>query len=167
MKIASWFIFVILFCYLFGQNCILAQSNYSLVSLSFADAALGNQIINTWSLTHYGDQTYLALAQKNTQWDFVFIVVYVCIIIMVSNAQMQKEKSSFLNEMLRLNFFIALFIGGSDFIENLLFMHNFHHVGDIESYQGTFVFSFIKWGLLSIVITILIISMLKKLVSKT
>jgi hypothetical protein len=114
-------------------------SGKGIVNLELANKDSGVEIIALWSDTLYGDQTLLNIAQKNTHLDFLFIFVYVVLIMTLSNSQMQREKTSWLNELLRLNLFLAFLIGLLDVIENIRLLHSFHHPGNMAEFWQCFL----------------------------
>ncbi|MBO9674651.1 MAG: hypothetical protein J7577_14485 [Sphingobacteriaceae bacterium] len=126
----------------FQGNILQQFSSKGIINLELADKGTGVEIISIWSDTLYGDQTLLNVAQKNTHLDFLFILVYVLLIITLSNSQMQREKTSWLNELLRLNLFLAFLIGLLDVVENIRLLHSFHHPGDLAEFWRT---DFIAW----------------------
>ena len=136
-------------------------SRKGIINLELANKDTGVEIIALWSDTLYGDQTLLSIAQKNTHLDFLFILVYVVLIMTLSNSQMQREKTSWLNELLRLNLFLAFLIGSLDVIENIRLLHSFHHPGNMAEFWRTDFIAWPKFVLAGWVILIYVSSVIK------
>ncbi len=145
----------------FQGNILQRFSGKGIVSLELANKDTGVEIIGLWSDTLYGDQTLLNLAQKNTHLDFLFILVYVLLIMTLSNAQMQREKTSWLNELLRLNLFLAFLIGALDVIENIRLLHSFHHPGNLDEFWRTDFIAWPKFVMAGWVILVYLLSIIK------
>lgn len=145
----------------FQGNMLQQVSGKGIISLELANKDTGTEIISLWSDTLYGDQTLLNLAQKNTHLDFLFILVYVLLIMTLSNAQMQREKTSWLNELLRLNLFLAFLIGALDVIENIRLLHSFHHPGNLAEFWRTDFIAWPKFVMAGWVILVYIFSLIK------
>ena len=141
-------------------------SGKGIVNLELANKDAGVEIIALWSDTLYGDQTLLNIAQKNTHLDFLFILVYVVLIMTLSNSQMQREKTSWLNELLRLNLFLAFLIGSLDVIENIRLLHSFHHPGNMAEFWRTDFIAWPKFVIAGWVILIYVFSVIKGYMSK-
>ncbi|WP_431291803.1 hypothetical protein [Pedobacter sp. P26] len=145
----------------FQGNILQQFSGKGIISLELANKDAGTEIISLWSDTLYGDQTLLNLAQKNTHLDFLFILVYVLLIMTLSNAQMQREKTSWLNELLRFNLFLAFLIGTTDVVENIRLIHSFHHLGNLGEFWRTDFIAWPKFVMAGWVILIYIFSVIK------
>ncbi|NII82385.1 MULTISPECIES: hypothetical protein [unclassified Pedobacter] len=162
MKKILILVFIIICGVMSFQGKILQQfSGKGIINLELAKKDTGVEIIALWSDTLYGDQTLLNLAQKNTHFDFLFIFVYVVLIMTLSNAQMQREKASWLNELLRLNLFLAFLIGSLDVIENIRLLHSFHHPRDIAEFWRTDFIAWPKFVIAGWVILVYVFSIIK------
>ncbi|QNR86158.1 hypothetical protein H9N25_07025 [Pedobacter riviphilus] len=162
MKKILILVFIIICGVMSFQGKILQQfSGKGIINLELAKKDTGVEIIALWSDTLYGDQTLLNLAQKNTHLDFLFIFVYVLLIMTLSNAQMQREKASWLNELLRLNLFLAFLIGSLDVIENIRLLHSFYHPGDIAEFWRTDFIAWPKFVIAGWVILVYVFSIIK------
>lgn len=161
-------ILILLFLIVFGvllyqESLLLKLSNYGVIDLEISEQDKGASIISIWQKTLYGDQTLLTLARQNTHLDFLFIIVYVALMVTLSNSRMQREKSSWLNELLRLNLLLAFLIGALDLVENIRILHNFHHVGNTAEFWSTCYFSLPKFALLFWVVLVYVLSLVKSL----
>ena len=141
-------------------------SGKGIINLELANKDTGVEIVSLWSDTLYGDQALLNIAQKNTHLDFLFVVVYVLLIITLSNSQMQREKTSWLNELLRLNLFLEFLIGSLDVIENIRLLHSFHHPGNMAEFWRTDFIAWPKFVIAGWVILIYVFSVIKGYSSK-
>jgi len=162
MKKILILVFIIVFGIMSFQGKVLQHfSGKGIINLELANKDTGVEIIALWSDTLYGDQTLLSIAQKNTHLDFLFILVYVVLIMTLSNSQMQREKTSWLNELLRLNLFLAFLIGSLDVIENIRLLHSFHHPGNMAEFWRTDFIAWPKFVLAGWVILIYVSSVIK------
>jgi hypothetical protein len=150
----------------FQGNILQKFSGKGIINLELANKDTGTEIVSLWSDTTYGDQTLLNLAQKNTHLDFLFILVYVLLIMTLSNAQMQREKTSWLNELLRFNLFLAFLIGSLDVIENIRLLHSFHHPGNLAEFWRTDFLAWPKFVMAGWVILIYLFSVIKGCLNK-
>lgn len=141
-------------------------SGKGIINLELADKDTGVEIISLWSDILYGDQTLLNVAKKNTHLDFLFIFVYVVLIMTLSNSQMQREKTTWLNELLRLNLFLAFLIGSLDVIENIRLLHSFHHPGNMAEFWRTDFIAWPKFVIAGWVILVYVFSVIKGYMSK-
>ncbi|QXU43211.1 hypothetical protein [Pedobacter sp. D749] len=145
----------------FQGNILQKFSGKGIINLELANKDTGTEIISLWSDTLYGDQTLLNLAQKNTHLDFLFILVYVLLIMTLSNAQMQREKTNCLNELLRFNLFLAFLIGSLDVIENVRLLHSFHHPGNLAEFWRTDFIAWPKFLIVGWIILVYLFSVIK------
>ena len=148
IKNLTWFVFLLLVLFMGFQGRVLQCSNsrhYTIVQLETARQSQGQAILHAWDSIRYGKGTMLDLVRSNTHWDFLFIICYVSLIMMESNAQMQRERWLFLNELLRLNLLLALLAGLCDVAENTMLLHNFRHVSDGRYYLETFWVTYPKF----------------------
>lgn len=167
MKMILILLFIIVCGVMSFQGKILQHSSgKGIINLELATKDTGVEIIALWSDTLYGDQTLLNIAQKNTHLDFLFVLVYVVLIMTLSNSQMQREKTSWLNELLRLNLFLAFLIGSLDVIENIRLLHSFHHPGNMAEFWRTDFIAWPKFVIAGWVILIYVFSVIKGYMSK-
>jgi len=145
----------------FQGNILQKFSGKGIINLELANKDTGTEITSLWSDTLYGDQTLLNLAQKNTHLDFLFILVYVLLIMTLSNAQMQREKTNWLNELLRFNLFLAFLICSLDVIENIRLLHSFQHPGNLTEFWRTDFIAWPKFLIVGWVILVYLFSVIK------
>jgi hypothetical protein len=79
---------------------------------------------------------------------------------------MQREKTTWLNELLRLNLFLAFLIGSLDVIENIRLLHSFHHPGNMAEFWRTDFIAWPKFVITGWVILIYVFSVIKGYMSK-
>ncbi|WP_343524807.1 hypothetical protein [Pedobacter sp.] len=150
------------------QGKILQQlSGKGIINLELAGKSTGAEIISLWNNTRYGDQTLLNVAEQNTHLDFLFILVYVLLIMTLSNAQMQREKTGWLNELLRLNLFLAFVIGSFDVVENIRLLHSFHHPANPAEFWQTDFIAWPKFIIAGWVLLVYLFSVIKPYLVKT
>lgn len=115
----------------------------NLFGLPLLSSAEASAQLFTWaSFPTRAGGTVLDATRLNTQWDFLFIVGYVSILIILSYNQMQRESRPWLNTLLRFGFLLAIVGGIFDAIENVFLLADMtpynamHHC-----YYSPFVFS--------------------------
>lgn len=123
----------------------LSGSDNSIINIELAGKEDGAKIIKAWSDTKYKCGTVLDLARKDTYWDYLFIIIYVGLIMVESTALRQFEPDYPLNELLRMNLFIAVLAGLLDVIENMVILHNLRHFANPDHYFPSKWFSIIKF----------------------
>ncbi|MES2418408.1 MAG: hypothetical protein V4541_09485 [Bacteroidota bacterium] len=161
MKKLIWPVFFIVVACMAYQGALLKASGYGIVSLEFANADMGNTILTIYNKVRYGDTTLLEVAKGNLQLDFLFIMLYVPLMMMLSNIQMQREKWTPLNELLRLNLLLAMLAGGLDVAENIRLLHNMHHIGESGLYWGTLWLALPKFALAGWIVLVWLVSVVK------
>jgi hypothetical protein len=148
-------ILVFLYC-----NQFFSENNApGIVCLELANASRGKEILALWSKTGL-----LSIARSITWFDFAFIFFYVAIIISLSNRQIRKEPSIFLNSLLRANFFFAAIAGLLDISENILLLYNTYQYDDGE-YISTRLIAWPKFVLAGWTVLVWLISFMKTRVS--
>ncbi|WP_343692666.1 hypothetical protein [Chitinophaga sp.] len=164
MKIILWLLFIVLVI-ITGQEAHIIQVNAgdqaTLLHLEFTDFAAGKKILDCWRGITYGEGTLLSLAQSNTRTDFLFLITYTLLLISYSNSQMQQERNPALNNLLRLNLFLAVLAGLCDVSENLILLYDMRHAGEITRYVSSSWVSIAKWLLIGWVILIWLISLIR------
>lgn len=148
MKTILWFPFIVLLVWLeLDVRAIKAGTTegYTPLQLQFADEALGKPMLCAWQNKPFGVDTLLGLVRRSIHTDFFFIISYTLLLFVHSNAQMQRERTSWLNTLLRLNLFLAILTGLLDVTENLILLYNIRHVADPGVYLSTCCISRAKW----------------------
>jgi hypothetical protein len=132
------------------------------VQLQFVNSLEGKDLLNKWCVTAtHHDTTLLQEAVLNTQWDFLFILSYVSLLIIVSYNQMQRERSPSLNNLLRLNFPLAIITGLLDTTENCILLDDMkpYHIG--TSYHSSYWVSLPKFILAAWILLVWLVSLIK------
>jgi len=142
----------------------LAGSDNSIIKIELAGKDDGAKIVKAWSDIKYKCGTVLDLARKDTYWDFLFIVIYVGLIMVESTALRQFEPWYPLNELLRMNLFLAVIAGLLDIIENFIILHNLHHFAIPDHYFPSQWFSIFKFVLAGWCVLIWLIALVHQLI---
>lgn len=143
----------------FQGKVLLQGGGYGILDIEFASKHKTAIIVESWHQLSEGDQQLIAIARRNTHTDFWFILIYVLLIITLSNARMQREQRYWLNELLRLNLLLAVLAGGLDVVENLLLLHNFHYPGAAEACYTTLYVAGGKFSILAFVVFVYVFSL--------
>ena len=142
----GWACFIAAILFNIYQRVVLRDTPLNIFHLEFVNATDGRALISEWEGTPTVNKTTLVQeAIKNTRWDFLFIIGYVSVIIMLSYSQMQREPKAALNELLRLNFLLAIVAGLLDVTENTLLLYNMapHSIGKV--FLSTYWFALPKF----------------------
>ncbi len=162
MRTILWIILVAVAVILYQENNVISNRTGQGISwLEFAKCREGKAMLCRWDSVKYGGGTLIAVAQSNTHWDFVFILTYVLLMILCSSTQMQLEKNTFLNALLRLNLLLALLAGLLDVAEDLILLYDFRHAADPGLYVSSYWVTLPKWILSGWVVLVWLISLAK------
>lgn len=108
------------------------------------------------SLKHVWQQQIISMLHV----DFIFILVYTFLLLLWSYLEMQQQRSTQLNELLRLNIFLGILAAVADCIENMILLHDF--TSPIHAKYEPDVFSLIKWFFIGWILLVLVISLLRR-----
>jgi len=162
MKNILWFMLIVISAVMAYHGWLISASGHTLLELQFVCAGKGAEILGNWSKYYAGDRVLLDVARLNTKIEFLFIVVYVLQLITLSNALMQRERSVFINELLRMNLMLAVLLGLLDVSENIIQLHNFHFPSATMMYISTLYLSIVKWVLAAWILVVLVTSRFKR-----
>ena len=140
---------------------LMHASNYGIVAFEFAKQTHIENILTQWNTGNV-----LPIAKSNMAIDFVFIVFYVALVIMLSYRQMQREKWYVLNSLLRLNFLLIVLAGILDIIEDVFLLKNIHAFSTTHEYTSTYWVALIKFVIAGWAVFVWLISLIKSTVSK-
>lgn len=163
MKIVLWLLFIALVL-IMGQEGLIIEKNagpsFAIFKLEFANCDAGKAMLCLWQSKPYGAGTLLTLARSGTHTDFLFIFTYTLLLIIYSNSQMQRERVSWLNTLLRLNLFLAVLAGLLDISENLILLYDMRHVAEPGRYVSSQIVSAIKWGFVAWAVLVWLVSII-------
>jgi hypothetical protein len=118
-----------------------------ILALEFANATDGREILSLWQM-----KDMLHIGRILTWVDFIYVIFYVALIITVSNRQIRKEPSIFLNALLRASFFFAVLSGIFDVVENICLLYDMYHVGGPTYFAPRWIamlkFALVGWTVL-------------------
>jgi hypothetical protein len=162
MRTILWIILVAVAIILYQENNVISnRTGQGIACLEFANSYDGKATLYQWDAVKYADGTLIGVAQSNTHWDFVFILTYVLLMILCSSIQMQQEKNSFLNALLRLNLLLAVLAGLLDVTEDLILLYDLRHVNDPGLYVSSYWATLPKWILSGWVVLVWVVSLIK------
>lgn len=143
-----------------SQRVSLSDRPLNIFHLEFVNATDGKALLEAWAIkSPTYKTTLLQEAIKNTRWDFLFIIGYVAVIIMLSYNQMQREPRVWLNELLRLNFLLAIIAGLLDVLENLRLLYNMAPDSIGKEFLSSYWFALPKWILVGWVTLVWLVSL--------
>ena len=167
LHIIIWTAFIAVICWNVCQrtrlNCC-CHKDFEILKLEFADSSEGKALLTKWSetpasCTAADEGTLLHQAQINTYVDFVFIFSYVGVMIFLSYSRMQREGRKTLNNLLRLNFFLAIIAGLLDVIENFILLCDMHHYYPGKCYCPAVCIATVKFVLCGWIILVWLVSL--------
>jgi len=156
------FIMVAIF-YLSMYAYIWIASNHilNLFSIEISPASEVKQILTGWQTVKVENQNLLYYARLATWVDFLWILSYTGVLIMVSYAIMQKQRAPFLNNLLRFCFLLAILAGFFDVLENIVLIYDMHQYTPLKNVYSSAIFAWPKW----IFVLFILISWLLSLVN--
>ncbi|MCS3732337.1 hypothetical protein [Mucilaginibacter dorajii] len=167
MRALLWIAFILAVVFIgriSSRITCLAGSDNSIIKIELAGKDDGIKIIKTWSDIKYKCGTVLDLARKDTCWDFLFIVIYIGLIIIESTSFRQFEPYYSLNELLRMNLFLAVIAGLLDITENFIILYNVEHYSTPDCYFPSRWFAGAKFILVIWCILIWLIAIVHRII---
>jgi hypothetical protein len=154
MRIHSifWALFIMVTIFFLGMYFYIwiAAHHYvlNLFSIEIASTSGVKKILSEWQSVKVESQNLLYYARLATWVDFLWIISYVAVLIMVSYAIMQKQKSPFLNNLLRFCFLLAVLAGVFDVLENIVLIYDIYRYTPFKKVYSSAIFSWPKWILI-------------------
>ena len=129
----------------------------SILSLEFANtAAKAEAVVNTWQSESHGGKTLLEHAKINTYWDFMFIFFY-STTLFFAHWSLPKSGNKSLQILFTCLGVASLVAGVLDIIENTGMLRSMDHIVSDRNASITSVCAWIKFILVSISISGLLI----------
>jgi hypothetical protein len=134
-----WAVFILSLLFLRLQDLYIHSWDHHLdiIGLEFANAAQGAAMLHRWDNTMVDTASLLSFAWSNTLVDFLFVIGYVGVLMIVSNHLMQRQPIPALNELLRPCFILAVLAGSLDILENGILLFNMYHYRPTHTYIST------------------------------
>ena len=121
---------------------------YNIVKLELADAKQGPPILEQWNGIQIDTSTQLRYARTDLWIDFLFILGYTGILIIVSYFLMQRQRQLWLNELLRLCMPLAILAALLDIIENSILLFDVFHYRLGKSFFSAMYVAYPKFALI-------------------
>jgi hypothetical protein len=110
------------------------------------------KIFAQWSAEPVHDHTVFDEARSNTRLDFLFILSYVGVCVIISYSLLQMQKNAALNNVLRFCILLAFLAGLLDIIENVILLNDFTRFANGEGpMHSAAVVAIPKWILVVII----------------
>src|SRR5215210_1403670 len=124
IRLLTWLLFIITALILQARAWYVNSNGgkYNIVKLELANANDGPDILKDWSNTVIDTSTQLHYARTDLWIDFLFIIGYAGVLIIISYFLMQRQRRLWLNELLRLCMPLAIGAGLLDVIENSILL---------------------------------------------
>lgn len=135
--------------------------HYGIIDFEFAKQDQVPTILAEWD-----NGQVLNYARINTVIDFVFIVFYILLVIMLSYRRMELERNYLLNNLLRLNFLLIIVAGLLDVTEDIFLLRNIHAFHAGGSYVSTYWIASTKFVLAGWTVFVWLISLIKSVFSR-
>ena len=161
------FVLYLVFSLVQGRHIQSHGDKLDIISLEFADKNEGAAILEDWYANKVDTKNLLSHARTNTIADFLFIIGYVGVLIIISNYIMQRQRKLVLNEMLRACFVLALLAGLLDLVENFILLYNMHHYVPGSEYISTKFISYTKFGCIGMILLAWLFGLAGALFGKT
>jgi hypothetical protein len=133
------------------------------IGLQFADKTEGQELISRWNTTPTRHGTMvLQEAILNTEWDFLFILSYMYLLISLSYNEMQRQRSPVLNTLLRFSFPLAIITGLLDTIEDIILLNDMKPWNIGHYFYPSYPVSLAKFIIAGWIIVVWLLSMLAR-----
>jgi hypothetical protein len=167
MRLIAWLCFILLAATLKYLSWDFQHFNPGIPN-DFAFETAGKdktrEIVETWDKSSWGQHSVTTGVKLFTFIDFAYILAYSYILVTLSYDRMQLERHTFLNNLLRFCFPLAILAGLFDVVENILFLFNMEHYDLAGGYISISPFTYTKWTLIAIVALIWLVSKIKSLI---
>jgi hypothetical protein len=161
--------FVLVIAFIIQQRKIYQHTGQrmSIYALEMAPADKLPAIFAGWSAAPIHDHTIFDEARSNTRVDFLFIVCYVGVLVIVSYKLLQRQKNPILNDLLRLCILLAFVAGILDAVENVILLGDFTRFANGEGpLHSAAIVAIPKWILLLLIILCWVIALLTSIFKK-
>jgi hypothetical protein len=138
-----------------------------LFTIETSSASGVRKILTAWQTVKVENHDLLYYARLATWVDFLWIISYTAVLIMVSYAIMQKQKSPFLNNLFRFCFLLAVLAGFFDVLENIVLIYDMHQYTPLKKLYSSAIFAWPKWIFVLFIITSWLLALLNKLIGSS
>lgn len=119
--------------------------------------------LDHWKQTPVDHKNLLHYGRITSVWiDFIWIIAYVAVLIMLSYNAMQRERRPFLNNLLRLNMLLAVIAGVFDVLEDGILLYDMHGYGTQKHLFSSACFAWPKWIILAYIVAIYLFSLISR-----
>jgi hypothetical protein len=136
---------------------------YDIVALEMADADKGKRILGEWQQIQIGSGTLTDYARTDVYVDFLFIIGYTGVLVMVSALLRRRHNRSWLRAILAGCLPMAVLAGLLDVAENVLLLRNMPVNAVPDSFISTRYIAGLKFALIGLVLLCWLLSVLAKL----
>jgi hypothetical protein len=136
---------------------------YNIVKLELAGTESGKVLLQRWNNTKVGRGTLIDYARVDTWVDFLFIISYTGVLLLISHALRKREKQGWLLWLLQACTALALLAGLLDIIENIILLADMHRYSAGKMFYSSRWVSYPKFGLLLLVLLTWGLSLLGRL----
>jgi hypothetical protein len=124
-----------------------------ILELEFASREEIRNLFGEWNSIVVRNSTLFQHARLNTEWDFVFIIAYVSVMIMMSYTLLQLQPHPGWNNALRFCMLLAVLAGISDVIENSVLLYDMNSfIYRASDYYSPAAFAVCKFILIGFII---------------
>jgi len=155
------FFFLILSCFIGFYGHILTASHkfLDIFSISIADVPTLKQTFSNWQSTPVDTENLFYYAWINKWLDFIWVLAYVPVVLIVSYNIRQGEIHPLMYKLLKFNFPLALLAGLLDMAENCILLYDMHgYTAQKHLISSQFV-SWPKWFILFYLVFICLLSL--------
>jgi hypothetical protein len=126
LRLFCWLLFIASLVFMRARSAYAngEEKVYNIVALEFAKPAEGRAMLRQWEQTRIGEGTLLDYARTDTWVDFLFIIGYVSVLVIVSSHLRRQENRPWLRTVLQWSLPLAVLAGMLDVVENILLLIN-------------------------------------------
>jgi len=166
--ILYWTLFVFAIFFFTWQYLYVLSWGHKLdiFGLEFASNNDGRVLLQDWNRTIVDTENILHYAKVNTWVDFLFIIGYVGVAVLISKSLMQGERNPRFNEIIRMCYLLAFLIGFLDVVENIILLSDMYHYREDKAYVGTALLSTTKFTIVGLLFIIWLVALIRRVIAK-
>lgn len=165
LRLLIWILFISSLIFLRARSWYANSIDkpYDIVQLELASADSGKPLLEQWDKTIIDGGTLIDYARVDTYVDFLFIVGYIGVLLIVSYHLYRREKRSWLGKLLQYCVVAALVAGLLDVVENSILLLDMHRYSTSKIFYSSRYVAYPKFVLLLLVLGVWALSLLSRI----
>lgn len=154
-------LFISTFIFLFGEGLYIHfvhHMNLNIIGLETANTIRGTELLAYFYGHSISGRNLIYYAQLNTYVDFLFIIGYAGMMIIITNNLLRRVKHQYLCMALRTCLLMTIAAGILDIFENSILLSDMHGYYPGKAYVSSMYVSYSKWILAGTVFVIWIVA---------